>query len=98
MKIPLRSITLLAFISISAFADRQARADGIAQNAMAAEKAAQAPKVLTTPPHRVEEKQTGIKAPPGILIHPVIQNSGAKISPVPKLRAVQEDYHSQQTY
>jgi hypothetical protein len=93
------SIKLLAVISVSAFACIQARAgEGIAQNAMAAEKAAQAPEVLTTPPHRVEEKQTGIKAPPGVLIHPVIQSSDVEIRPVPRVRSNQEDYHSQQNY
>jgi hypothetical protein len=89
------SIKLFAVISVSVFASLQARADngdGIAANAFAAEKA------KASGHERIAEKETGIKAPPGVLIHPVVQNSDVSIHPVPRMRAHQEDYHTQQSY
>jgi hypothetical protein len=41
--------------------------------------------------------ETGIKAPPGNLIHPERQDAGVSL-PVTRIRPQQEDYHTQQMY
>jgi len=59
----------------------------------------------TTKPvvHRVatvkhtETAETGIKGPPGTLIHPQVQDAGVSL-PVTGHRTQQAEYHSQQMY
>jgi len=51
---------------------------------------------VTTVKH-TETAETGIKAPPGVLIHPQVQDAGAS-QPGTRHHPQQEDYHVQQMY
>jgi hypothetical protein len=89
MKINRISIRLLAIVIVACAAGFQLKADdGIAGRAIEAQ---EHPEL-----HRTAVPQTGIKAPPGKLIQPQVQNNNVLINPVPRARPQQEDYHTQQ--
>jgi len=90
------TLKLLALLTLPIFVCQQVRADtddGIAANALAARHS-----IKATGYNRVAQKETGIKAPSGTLISPVIENADAPANPVPRMRPTQEQYHVQQSY